>query len=257
VFATRRPSDPELAENYAGYTREDHDSAITRARYRELLAGFEKYRRANRILDMGCGIGYFLEEAQRQGWEAHGSEFEPRAVAITRAKGLRCVQAPIGTDTFARGHFDVITAFEVVEHVRDPLAEAAMVAHLLRPGGLFYCTTPNFSSLSRRLFRGGWYVVEYPEHLLYFTPATLRSWLDRFGFRALKVQTSGFDVQQLPRLSRSAGGSGARCSDTEQLRVQIEQSSTLRAGKRILNSTLALTRSGDTIKGQFELRAGQ
>jgi 2-polyprenyl-3-methyl-5-hydroxy-6-metoxy-1,4-benzoquinol methylase len=247
VFAGRRPTDAELARNYGDYSRADHDSPITRQRYRELLDGFERYRKGNRILDMGCGIGFFLEEAQSRGWDAYGSELESRAVEINRSKGLNCVQAPIGADTFERGSFDVITAFEVVEHLRDPLAEAATIARALRPGGLFYCTTPNFGSLSRRLLRSRWSVIAYPEHLSYFTPLTLSSWLEHFGFAPAKVTTTGIS------LARLRAAPAARHSD-EQLRVQIEGSRALRAVKRAANAALGTTRTGDTIKGHFELR---
>ncbi|MHB1467658.1 MAG: class I SAM-dependent methyltransferase [Solirubrobacteraceae bacterium] len=252
TFAGRRPTDEELARNYGGYSRADYDSPITRQRYRELLDGFDSHRQTNRILDMGCGIGFFLEEARRRGWEAHGTEFEPRAIEISRAKGLDCVRAPIGIDTFEAGSFDVITAFEVVEHLRDPLAEAAVIAHALRPEGLFYCTTPNFASLSRRMLRGGWSIVSYPEHLTYFTPSTLCSWLERFGFAPVKVRTTGFSLARLRRAVTPAAPAG-QCSD-EHLRVQIERSRALRAAKCTVNGALAIAGAGDTIKGHFELR---
>lgn len=254
IFAGRDPTDAELADNYGGYSRANYDSPITRQRYRELLDGFERYRKTNRILDMGCGIGFFLEEAQRRGWEAHGSEFEFRALEINRAKGLRCVQAPVTIDTFRPGSFDVITAFEVVEHLRDPRAEAAVIAHALRPGGLFYCTTPNFASLSRRLLRGRWSIVSYPEHLTYFTPSTLCAWLQRFGFAPVKVRTTGLSLSRLQHAGGVASATpSGQCFD-EQLRVQIERSRMLRATKRTVNGALALAGAGDTIKGHFELR---
>ncbi len=254
VFAGRSPSEAELAANYGGYSRADHDSPITRRRYRELLDGFEPYRRSGRILDMGCGVGFFLEEARERGWEACGSEFEPRAVEIVRAKGLRCVQAPVTVNTFEPGSFDVVTAFEVVEHLREPLDEARTIAHALRPGGLFYCTTPNFSSLSRRVLRSRWSVIAYPEHLSYFTPTTLSSWLSRVGFAPVKVQTTGFSPARLRRGVASANASNRDCSD-EQLRVQVEGSRALRTAKAAVNAALGTTRTGDTIKGHFELRA--
>lgn len=248
VFAGRNPTDAELARNYGDYSRADYDSPITRRRYRELLDGFESYRETNRILDMGCGIGFFLEEAKARGWDAHGSELEQRAVEINRAKGLNCVLAPIDADTFEPGSFDVITAFEVVEHLRDPLAEAATIAQALRPGGLLYVTTPNFNALSRRLLRDRWSVIAYPEHLSYFTPATLGSWLGRFGFSPVKVTTTGISLARL-RAAPAAPGSD------EQLREQIEGSRPLRMAKRAANAVLGAARSGDTIKGRFELRA--
>ena len=254
VFAGRDPSEEELARNYGEYSREDADSPLTRQRYRELLDRFEPYRRTGRILDMGCGIGYFLEEAERRGWEAHGSEFEPRAVEIVRGKGLRCLQAPLRAGSLEPGSFDVITAFEVVEHLREPRAEAATIAAALRPGGLFYCTTPNFGSLSRRLLRARWRVIAYPEHLSYFTPSTLRSWLARSGLAAVRLQTTGISPADLRRGLAADPGPG-RGSD-EELRNRLEGSRALRAAKRAANAALAATRAGDTIKGWFELRDG-
>lgn len=251
VFAARRPSAAELADHYGSYSRADYDSPITRKRYRELLGSFERYRQTSRILDVGCGVGFFLEEAQSRGWEAHGSEFEQRAVEIVRAKGLSCVRAPIGPSTFEPGSFDVVTAFEVVEHVGDPLAEAAAISSALRPGGLLYLTTPNFDSLSRRLLRGRWGLVGYPEHLTYFTPSTLRSWLARFGFAPVEVRTSGVS---LARLRRALPTAGAGQGSDEQLRQQIEGSRALRGAKRAAEAVLGATGTGDTIKGRLELR---
>lgn len=253
VFAARQPSEAELAANYGGYSRADHDSPITRRRYRELLEDFEAYRRSGRILDMGCGIGFFLEEAERAGWEAYGSEFEPRAIEIVREKGLRCVPAPIAAGALEPGGFDVITAFEVVEHLQEPRAEAATIARLLRPGGLFYCTTPNFASLSRRLLRDRWEVIEFPEHLTYFTPATLRGWLGDFGLETAKVRTTGIS---LARLRGGLGRSAApEPGSDEDLRTRIEGSPVLRGAKAALNGLLGATHTGDTIKGRFVLRA--
>jgi SAM-dependent methyltransferase len=262
VFSDRDPSDEELARNYGGYSRADYDSPVTRRRYRELLDGFERYRERGRILDMGCGIGFFLEEARERGWEAYGSELEPRALEINRAKGLSCVAAPVTTETFEADSFDVITAFEVVEHLRDPLAEATAIAHALRPGGLFYCTTPNFSSLSRRLLRNRWAVIAYPEHLVYFTPSTLRSWLARFGFSPARLRTTGFSPAGLRRALVAArepeqGAEEAAAGGDEALRARLEGSAALRIAKRAADAGLAATRAGDTIKGHFELRGGR
>lgn len=252
VFAGRRPSDEELAANYAQYPRTDFDSPITRARYRELLDGFARYRRTNRILDMGCGLGYFLEEAEAAGWEAYGSEYEPRAIEINREKGLNCLQAPIRPGDLDVDSFDVITAFEVVEHLRDPAGEATLIAELLRPGGIFYCTTPNFASVSRRVLRDRWAVIEYPEHLLYFSPATLRGWLQRFGFRPAAVTTSGLT---LSRRNEVAGDPvvAESAPDQERLRIAVESSRALRLAKASANLFLGVLGAGDTIKGHFEL----
>ena len=126
-------TDGTLEGHYEDYGHAWFDSPITRRRYGELLDSFERYRRTNRLLEFGCGAGYFLQEAREHGWEVFGNDLS------ARAKQLDVVHGPITADTFEPGSFDVITAFEVFEHLRDPHSEAGLLARLLRPGGLLYC----------------------------------------------------------------------------------------------------------------------
>ena len=254
VFAQRRPTDDELESYYNRYGSGWHDSPLTRQRYRELLDGMEPYRQNNRILDVGCGAGFFLEEARARGWQVHGSEFGAHALEINREKGIDVVAGPLAPDSFDASSFDVITAFEVFEHLREPATEASIIAAFLREDGLLYCTTPNFDSATRRLLGDRWRVVCYPEHLCYFTSETLTSWLARAGFKRVSVRSSGFTVAGIRERLRSGGDGEAVnvAANTEQLRTTIESSGTLRVAKAIVNSTLSLARAGDTLKARFE-----
>jgi SAM-dependent methyltransferase len=255
VFATRRPSDSELEEHYMHYGTAWHDSSITRLRYRELLDAFEPYRQSNRILDFGCGAGFFLEEAQARGWDAVGSEFSERALQLLEAKGLQVLRAPLSADSLDAESFDVITAFEVLEHVREPLDEARIMARGLRAGGLFYCTTPNWNAVNRRLLGPEWSVIGYPEHLSYFTVSSLSACLVRAGFERRRVATTGFApgalVRKLPAADAPPAGSG---SVDERLRSASEGSLLLRGAKTATNAILSAIRGGDTLKGWFERR---
>ena len=274
VFCGRRPADAELSEHYRSYGTAWFDSDITRKRYRELLDRFEPYRRSNRILDMGCGAGYFLEEAAKRGWEAYGSEFGELPLELSRGRGFEVVPAPLTSDSFPAGHFDVITSFEVVEHLRDPVDEAQTLRHLLRREGLFYCTTPNFDALTRRLLRARWQVIEYPEHLIYFTADTLTSWLARHGFRCAELQATGISpatilshLRQAQPVSSSeseasvaaetngveTGGAQTPARGDERLRRLVEGQRFLASSKAILNNGLTRLHAGDTLKGHFVL----
>lgn len=260
VFAARLPSDRELDTHYADYGHAWFDSPITRKRYDELLDSFEPHRRHNRLLDFGCGEGFFLEQARARGWEVWGTEYSHRAIELARQKQLDVVAAPQALEALEPGSFDVVTAFEVFEHVRDPLAEGEVVAKVLRPDGLLYCTTPNFNSLSRRLVGPRWNVIEYPEHLCYFTGATLRGWLARHGLRAESVRSGGISVARLRAGRPSEIGESAGSVPTtvpvgrdEALREAIEQSRTLRLAKTLANGALGAFELGDTLKGRFRL----
>ena len=69
VFSSRIPSTQELISYYEGYGRNDYLSPITIKRYHEILDQFESSRKTNKLLDLGCGIGYFLEVAKQRGWD--------------------------------------------------------------------------------------------------------------------------------------------------------------------------------------------
>jgi 2-polyprenyl-3-methyl-5-hydroxy-6-metoxy-1,4-benzoquinol methylase len=256
TFAGNRPSDEQLAEQYAGYGTAWVDSELTRQRYNELLDRLEPYRQSNRILDMGCGAGYFLDEAVKRGWEAYGSEFGEHARELSSGRGFEVVVAPVSDGDFPPGHFDVITTFEVVEHLRDPLAEAKVFSSLIRPGGAFYCTTPNFNALTRHLLGEQWRVIAYPEHLIYFTGATLSDWLARYGLRQAALETTGFNpsvlASALKRGSQGRDGAPQAVSGDVDERVRAAaESGYLHVVKLAVNRGLTAVRAGDTLKGLF------
>ncbi|HUR85618.1 MAG TPA: methyltransferase domain-containing protein [Solirubrobacteraceae bacterium] len=260
VFAGRRPSGEQLRRQYDGYGLGTAESGVTRKRYEELLDEFDAYRRTGRILDVGCGEGGFLEAAARRGWEVHGTESTEGALERNRARGIAMTLAPTRPGDLPAAAFDVVTAFEVVEHVGEPRAEAAAIADAIRDGGLLYVTTPNFSSASRRILGAGWNVIEYPEHLGYFTAGTLTRWLREAGLDPLAVTTTGISPGRLLGGLRRPGSRAAAARRTEtavldeRVREGVERSPALRAAKRAANAALGALRAGDTLKGRFVRR---
>lgn len=252
VFAGLLPSDRDLDEAYDDYGHAWLDSPITRQRYRELLQSFEPYRTTNRILDFGCGAGFFLEEARALGWEVFGNEYSGHALELALGKGLDVRAGSLADARFPGQHFDVVTAFEVFEHLRDPIPEAAELARLTRTGGLLYATTPNFNSLSRRLLGPRWNVIEYPEHLCYFTPKAIAHWLRAAGFRQQGIQTTGLSVGRLKRsLQNDDAHSVPQALTDEAVRSTIERSRLLSQAKRWTNTALSAGRLGDSLKVRF------
>jgi len=252
VFAQKIPTEQELIEYYDGYGRNDYLSPVTIKRYNELLDAMEPFRKSNKLLDVGCGIGYFLEVAKERGWEVHGTEYTDRAMEICTAKGIQMKQGKLDPANYEPGSFDVITSFEVLEHINNPLEETNNFNQLLRKGGLVYLTTPNFNSLLRHRLKERYNVITYPEHLSYYTPSTLKKIFTQCGFRKLKIQTTGIS---LTRLKTSQGQTSqafiSETSDDEQLRNKIEEKKYLQLAKNMVNGTLTLCGVGDSLKGWF------
>lgn len=246
VFGKRIPTPDELQAHYAQYTRDNSISPITVSRYEELLEKFEPYRKLNRILDIGCGDGHFLAVAQKKGWQVFGTEYTDEAVKVSRAKGIEIHQGSI--QDYNADQFDVITSFEVLEHINDGREHVQKIKSLLRAGGLFYFTTPNFNSFSRKWLGGKWNVIEYPEHLTYYTVRTITKLLTDAGFKKDSIRTTGFSPQ---RFKLSVGTATRVGNSDESLRNAIEEKAYLRLAKNIVNGTLNAFRSGDTLKGFF------
>lgn len=254
VFMEKIPSETTLREYYAtyAYQQEKNLSPITLKRYQELLQEFEPYRRNNRILEIGCGQGDFLQEAQKNGWETHGTEFSAQAVEICRKRRIHVYHGKLHPHLFPPEYFDVIISIEVIEHINNPQEEMQYIASFLRKGGLFYCTTPNFNSVLRYYLKENYSVIHYPEHLCYYTPTTLQFLFAQNGFRTKKILTTGISINRIRQSCPHTGSITERTMNDEKIRAVAESSHLFKWLKRILNFLLNITRSGMTIKGYFE-----
>jgi SAM-dependent methyltransferase len=147
-----------------------------------------RFRSGGQVLDIGCGAGYFLHEASEAGFEAEGLEFSREAAAFGRSHwNLRIAEGDVLSALFEDGSFDIITLWQVLEHLPRVPDALERVRALLRPGGLLVVAVPNLGSWQARIFRGRWYHLDVPRHQYHFDPSSLRSLLERRGFRVKGV----------------------------------------------------------------------
>ncbi len=132
-----------------------------------------------RLLDVGCGDGSFLLRARQVGWKAFGTELNPR---LARAVGLD-VYTSLAQAT-ARGPFDCITAWHVLEHFVDPGEELRRMAGLLAPNGVLCLAVPNAESRQARQFSRHWLHLDVPRHLHHFSQSSLERHLGQAGLQA-------------------------------------------------------------------------
>lgn len=254
VFMRRIPTLNELNAHYSTYSYGGNYylSPITIKSYNALLDEFEPFRKTNKILDVGCGMGFFLDAAKARGWKVYGTEYSAKAIEICRAKGIDMKEGVLNPSDFPEHDFDIITSFEVMEHINNPIPELNNIHQLLRTGGLFYCTTPNFDSTLRYQLKDRFNIIVYPEHLSYYTRKTLNKVVKERGFKLHKFLSTGISIS---RMKASSGDKSEKMhtetSSDEALRQNIDSKWYLQVAKDVVNRLLTLTDKGMTLKGYY------
>lgn len=252
VFSQKIPDDHELISIYKNYGRDDYLSPVTVKRFHQILDALEKFRLTNNLLDVGCGIGYFLEAARSRGWNVYGTEFTENAVEICRRKEIIMHQGELNPGNYKAEYFDVIISIEVIEHINHPVEEVRKFSSVLRSGGAVYLTTPNFNSLSRKMLKEKWNVLAYPEHLCYYTSRTLKRLFQKQNFTDQKIETTGISITRMKAgITQSDQKAIAAGSEDEKIRKAIEGNPVLQLFKSAINNSLNLIKGGDNLKATF------
>jgi SAM-dependent methyltransferase len=152
-------------------------------RYGALLTMLGERTHGRRLIEAGCGAGFFLKAAERAGWRVTGIELSNEAARFaTERLALDIRQQPVEEASIAAGSFDAAAMFDVIEHLFDPRAVLEALARALAPDGTLVISTPNFDSASRYLLGPDWAVLSPLEHTYYFTESSLRRLLEATGF---------------------------------------------------------------------------
>lgn len=254
IFSQRIPSMDELVDYYSNnYERTSYLSPITIKRFNEILDRLEPFRKTGKLLDVGAGYGFFMEIAQKRGWDVYGTELTNEAVQHCESKGLKMFKGEFHKIDFEKESFDAIVSIEVIEHVNTPKEYVNQAQNILRKNGVLYLTTPNFNSFLRYRLKEQYNVIEYPNHLCYYTPQTLQSLFTSNGFNKVDMKTTGISLTRL-RTSKGKSDQEFVCetSDDEMLRYRIEKNLALKAMKSSTNGVLNLLKMGDSLKGYFQ-----
>jgi 2-polyprenyl-3-methyl-5-hydroxy-6-metoxy-1,4-benzoquinol methylase len=196
VYASPRPSEEEVLNAYREvtdplYVREKMGRVMSFRHYVECIEEtIGPSREARHCLDVGCYTGLFLEAAQEHGWEAWGVEPGHWAVEEGHRRGLTILQGTLGEVSLPAESFDVLTFWDVVEHLSDPRAAFTEACRVLKPGGWMVIQTMNVESWPARLLGPHWpWLMEM--HLTYFSPRTLARLLEQVGLTPVKTTRLG------------------------------------------------------------------
>jgi 2-polyprenyl-3-methyl-5-hydroxy-6-metoxy-1,4-benzoquinol methylase len=195
VYANPRYNSGEMLAKYRAvedplYVEEREGRVLTFERHLHPLEEIKPPGNGRRLLDVGCHIGVFVEIAARHGWDAWGVEPSQWAATQAQQAGLQVIEGTMTTAGFDAEFFDVITMWDVIEHLEQPSAEVHQAHHLLKPGGMLVAHTMDVDSMFARLMGRHWpWLMEM--HLYYFTRQTLTSLMEKAGFQVLTIKPQG------------------------------------------------------------------
>jgi SAM-dependent methyltransferase len=184
LFVAPTPSQEELnqiySESYFSRGRKYTPPAGDRTTDPQLFNDKKKldlvqsHKPGKRLLDVGSAMGGFMRVASEAGFSVEGVEVSQFGAEYTRKQlGLPVHACSLRDAALPSGSFDVVTMWDVIEHLSDPLDNLAEVSRVLRPGGLCFITTGDVSSRYARMLGKRWHLLTPPQHLFYFTPLAL------------------------------------------------------------------------------------
>lgn len=188
-------------EAYHGFSDDPYFRAKVRLEIRERIGPM--LPAGARVLDVGCGNGVFVEEAEKAGYPALGIDTSQAAVKLCLSRGLeaRCCTLHEVTD-----HFDVVTMWDVIEHVVDPAALISDAHRVLRPDGILVVKTP-YAARGVFHLRPLWpLLLQMPAHVQFFTTSSLSVLLTRSGFSPTVIRAERFRGRKKVSSPRSMGG---------------------------------------------------
>ncbi len=192
VWLSNAPRADEMHRHYtASYDRLISAAGETSPhRWRSHKDALLRHKQSGTLLDLGCSSGAFLEFLKGDSWKLYGIEMSATVAQRASARtGAEVFVGDILNAPFPRESFDVITCFDVLEHLYEPLQVMTKVREWLKPGGIFYVQVPNVDSAEGRVFGSYWHGLELPRHLFHYSPAALKFLAESVGLRLASLET--------------------------------------------------------------------
>lgn len=180
------------------YTGDYHKAIVAGAEHKDGIrwqthqSTIAQYKQEGTLLDVGCSSGSFLARMNNGHWKLFGIEMDSATAEKAKlSSGAEVFVGDIMDAPFPANSFDVITAFDVLEHMDRPREFLELILYWLRPGGIFYGRVPNIDSWEAKLFGTYWYGLELPRHLYHYSERSVERLVAEVGFRKSSITATG------------------------------------------------------------------
>ena len=191
VFAIPEAPMKEITQDYVGMEDREYlkEEKGRRAQADIILDKIAKAKKSGKLLDIGCGPGFFLDQAKRRGWEVQGVDLSRWSRDHAKEYfNIDVYQGFLAEARFEDRGFDVIVMNDVIEHLEDPKSVLKEIRRILKNDGVIYISTPDIQSFLSRLLRAKWWGIN-KYHLFYFSKKTLEKLFDEVGFKPLRYSS--------------------------------------------------------------------
>jgi SAM-dependent methyltransferase len=182
----------KIVDNYVAMSDDKYvkEEVGRRSAARLILQQLRKHKDGGKLLDIGCATGFLLDEARKVGWDVYGIELSQWGVDYARNKlGLtHVIQGTLKDAEFQRAFFDAVIMTDVIEHLVDPKATLHDIRLILKPNGIFCCTTPDIDSTVSKMLKAKWWGIKR-SHLYYFNKSTMKKLFDATGFFPIAMRS--------------------------------------------------------------------
>ena len=188
LFVHPMPNENCLSKHYDGHffiEKFDYveSGKIWEKFYNLNISYIEKKIKKRKILEVGCGLGHFLNITKKRGWDARGVELSKFGADYARNKfNLEIYNGLLEDARFPDNCFDVVALWATLEHLTDPLKILKEAYRVSAPGGLIVLCVPNSNSIITKLYGMENTDMKHGEHLYHFPFKTLKFMLSRAGF---------------------------------------------------------------------------
>jgi 2-polyprenyl-3-methyl-5-hydroxy-6-metoxy-1,4-benzoquinol methylase len=218
------------------------NSLAERRAHLELIRRYSSLPSQPRLLDVGCALGFMLQEAKAAGWDAVGVETSGFAARYaSEHTGCTVYEGTLQNAGLEPASFDVVTLMDVIEHIPEPCTLLREVSRVLRPGGTIFLVTPNFGSFFVWLYGPKAYGIGPDEHVTYFSRANIKIALRKSGFHRIIAGSKDFYADNLNRLLKGRNNTQPR------IKAAFRADTSLSKVRKLVNGVLMHVPLGDKL----------